>query len=109
MTAVTTVPVYEPAPTPNAGNCGETIGLLSSGIYACRQVSMRQLPSPSAVAWLFDLGDTRGPWIVVLRDHEVEARERLGEHLVELGQADDIAQAMDLLADVTPEHAGVVW
>lgn len=70
---------------------------------------MRQLPSPSAVAWLFDLGKPRGPWIVVLRDHEDEARQRLAEHLVELGQAADVAGAFALLTGVTPEHAGVVW
>jgi hypothetical protein len=70
---------------------------------------MRQLPSPSAVAWLFGLGDLRGPWIVVLRDLEPEARERLAEHLVELGQATDVSEAMELLADVTAEHAGVLW
>jgi hypothetical protein len=70
---------------------------------------LRQLPSPSAVAWLFDLGELRGPWIVVLRDLELEARERLAEHLVELGQATDVSDAMELLADVTPEHAGLLW
>ena len=72
------------------------------------QVS-RQLSTPSAAAWLFDFGDTRGPWIVVLRDHEEEARQRLAEHLVELGQAADVAEAMSLLAEVAVDHAGVVW
>lgn len=71
--------------------------------------SMRQLPSPSAVAWLFDLGEPRGPWIVVLRDHEDEARQRLAEHLVELGQAGDVTEGFALLAGVAPEHVGVVW
>jgi len=66
---------------------------------------MRQLPSPSAAAWLFDLGDLRGPWIVVLRDHEEEARERLAE----LGQSPDIPTALALVADVVVDHAGVIW
>lgn len=70
---------------------------------------MRQLPSPSATAWLFDLGSFRGPWIVVLRDIEEEARERLAEHLVELGQATDLPEAMAQLADVPVDHAGVLW
>ena len=75
----------------------------------CGVSLMRQLPSPSAVAWLFDLGDVRGPWVVVLRDHEDEARERLAEHLVELGQAADVRHAYELLENVEAEHAGVVW
>ena len=69
----------------------------------------RQLPPPSAAAWLFDLGDLRGPWILVLRDHEDEARQRLAEHLVELGQATDVADAMATLAGVSVDHAGVIW
>lgn len=70
---------------------------------------MRQLPSPSAAAWLFDLGSLRGPWILVLRDREDEARQRLAEHLVELGQASDVAEAMTVLSDVPVDHAGVIW
>lgn len=46
-------------------NCAPRHGLISWGVSL-----MRQLPAPSAAAWLFDLGDLRGPWIVVLRDHE---------------------------------------
>jgi hypothetical protein len=71
--------------------------------------TLRQLPSPSAAAWLFDLGQLRGPWMVVLRDLEPEARERLAEHLVELGHAEDVAAAMRLLAAVQVDHAGVLW
>lgn len=70
---------------------------------------MRQLPSPSASARLFDLGPVRGPWIVVLRDREDEARERLAEHLVELGQADTVAEGMRLIARSVVDHAGIVW
>jgi hypothetical protein len=70
---------------------------------------MRQLPSPSAVAWLFNLGSRGGPWIVVLRDVEDEARERLAEHLVDLGHAVDVADAMVALAEVPADHAGVIW
>ena len=87
-----------------AATSGQPPGVLFLGVSL-----MRQLPSPSAVAWLFDLGDVRGPWIVVLRDHEHEARERLAEHLVELGQAGDVRDAFELLEHVKPEHAGVVW
>jgi hypothetical protein len=48
-------------------------------------------------------------WILVLRDREDEARERLAEHLVELGQASDVAEAMSVLTDVPVDHAGVIW
>jgi hypothetical protein len=85
-------------------NCALQHGLISWGIYA-----MRQLPSPSAAAWLFDLGDLRGPWILVLRDREDEARQRLAEHLVDVGQASDVAEAMAVLADVPIDHAAVIW
>lgn len=85
-------------------NCAPRHGLFSWGVSL-----MRQLPSPSAAAWLFDLGDLRGPWIVVLRDHEEEARERLAEHLVELGQSPDIPTALAVVADVAVDHAGVIW
>lgn len=81
--------------------CHELIGL---GVYM-----QRQLPTPSGAAWLFDLGELRGPWILVLRDHEDEARQRLAEHLVELGQASNVAEAMTVLSDVAVDHAGVIW
>jgi hypothetical protein len=45
----------------------------------------------------------------VLRDHEDEARRRLAEHLVELGQVSDVAEAMSVLTDVPLDHAGVIW
>ena len=70
---------------------------------------IRQLPSPSATAWLFDLGGHGGPWIVVLRDVDCEARERLAEHLVSLGKAADVAAAMAMLTCIRAEHAGVLW
>jgi hypothetical protein len=67
------------------------------------------LAAVRGAAWLFDLGELRGPWILVLRDHEDEARQRLAEHLVELGQAGDVAEAMTVLSDVAVDHAGVIW
>lgn len=70
---------------------------------------MRQLPSPSAVAWLFDLGEVRGPWVAVLRDHEEEAQERLAEHLVDLELATNVVEATEILAEISPMHVGVVW
>lgn len=86
------------------GNCACGFRLISWGVSL-----MRQLPSPSAVAWLFDLGTLSGPWIVVLRDVEEEARERLAEHLVDLGQAADVQAAMVTLATTAADHAGVIW
>jgi len=94
----------EPARTGASRTYAEALGLIFF-----RVSPVRQLPSPSAAAWLFDLGDLRGPWIVVLRDREDEARERLAEHLVELDQASDVAEAMQILDGVTADHAGVIW
>lgn len=88
---------------PSAGNCAATVDVIFSWVSL-----MRQLPSPSAMGWLFDLGDLRGPWILVLRDREDEARERLAEHLVGLAQAVDVRDAFELLESVEAERAGVV-
>lgn len=85
-------------------NCATPAGLFSLGVSP-----VRQLPAPTASAWLFDLGDIRGPWLVVLRDHEDEARERLAEHLVDLGLATDMRAAFQILEDVRADNAGVVW
>lgn len=70
---------------------------------------MRQLHSQIGNAWLYDLGDLRGPWLLVLRDREDEARERLAEHLVETRLVPDLAAAVDLLVEVDAETAGVLW
>ena len=88
----------------HAGSCAAGSALVFFGVSP-----MRQLPSPSAAAWLFDLGLAGGPWIVVLRDREDEARERLAEHLVELGQADTVKAGMEALTRARVDHAGVVW
>jgi hypothetical protein len=40
---------------------------------------------------------------------EDDARERLAEHLVEMDQAADVAEAMQILTGVTADHAGVIW
>lgn len=85
-------------------NCASTSRLISWGVSP-----MRQVPPPSASAWLFDLGSLRGPWILVLRDLEDEALERLAEHLVDLGHAAGVAEALAALASVEAYHAGVIW
>lgn len=69
----------------------------------------RQVPAPSAAAWLIDLASTRGPRFVVLSASADVAREALGEYLVSIGRVSDIEEARELLADSLAEPVGVVW
>ena len=50
-----------------------------------------QLPSPAADAWSIDLTGLGGPRYVVLTTSEQHARERLAQHLAELGKAEAVA------------------
>lgn len=70
---------------------------------------MRQVPPPSASAWLFDLAAVRCPQFAVLRGDEVEARDALVDHLVEIGSVADREEAAELLADAEVGSIGVVW
>jgi hypothetical protein len=70
---------------------------------------MRQVPAPSATAWLLDLTAARGPRVVVLRGDEAEAREALARHLQDIGSAFSDEEAAELIAEATSEPVGVVW
>ena len=68
----------------------------------------RQVPSPSASAWCFDLETEGGPTIVVLRTDLAEAREALEAHLLELGPVRP-ALANDLAQNLPAETVAVIW
>jgi hypothetical protein len=70
---------------------------------------MRQVPTPSASAWLVDLSELRGPVFCVLRASQEEAREALIAHLLEIGQFDTREEAVEVVADAPTESVGVVW
>ncbi len=69
----------------------------------------RQVPSPSATAWLFALKTEGRPQFVVLRTHEDAARNALLEHLVEAGAVTDSAEAHRLVTRADTDLAEVVW
>ncbi len=68
----------------------------------------RQVPSPSAVAWLLDLSPTGGPRYVVLRPDEQEARDALSVHLIDIG-AMTIEEADTVTETAEAESVAVVW
>lgn len=65
----------------------------------------RQVPTPSASAWSFDLSRLGGPRFVVLNANEAEARTHLAEHLLELGRTGDLTE----IQTVAGERVAVVW
>ncbi|HXV05731.1 MAG TPA: hypothetical protein VFP23_07525 [Solirubrobacterales bacterium] len=69
----------------------------------------RQVPSPSAAAWLVDLAVADGPSFVVMRLNEAAAREALVAHLVEIDAVADEVAAKDLVGAAPVESVGVVW
>jgi len=69
----------------------------------------RQVPAPSAAAWLFDLSHLQAPMYVVLRQDEAEARACLAVHLAELGVVVDFGEAAGALLASKVQHAGVIW
>lgn len=69
----------------------------------------RQVPSPSASAWLIDLRAAEGPAFVVLRVREDEAADRLVEHLIDIGAVIGEAEAAALISGVEPISVAVVW
>jgi hypothetical protein len=69
----------------------------------------RQLPAPSAGAWSIDLTALGGPVFVILTTSEQHARERLVEHLVELGKVDDVGAGTMLLAGIPTQRMAVIW
>ena len=46
---------------------------------------------------------------MILTSRERHARERLVEHLVELGKAADIGAGTMLLAEIPTERVAVIW
>ena len=64
---------------------------------------MCQVPAPSAVAWLVDLGEIRGARLAVLRAYEQDVRDAVAAHLVEI----QAATAGDSAADCEPLGIGL--
>lgn len=69
----------------------------------------RQLPAPSADAWSIDLTAFDGPRYVVLACSEQHARQRLAQHLAELGKIEDIGAGTVLIAEIPVERVAVIW
>ncbi len=68
-----------------------------------------QLPSPTADAWSVELNGLGGPRYVVLTTSERHARERLAQHLAELGKAETVAAGTVLIAEIPAERVAVIW
>ena len=68
-----------------------------------------QLPSPAADAWSIDLTGLGGPRYVVLPTSEQHARERLAQHLAELGKAATSRAGTVLIAEIPAERVAVIW
>ena len=67
----------------------------------------RQVPAPSAAAWLFDLSHLGAPTFCA---RTKPRRERpWGVHLVELGVMGDCSEAAVALANATVQHTGLIW
>ena len=85
------------------------VGGLAGCFFSVVIDESRQVPAPSAPAWLFDLSERRGPSFAVLRRHEDEARVALGLHLADSGAVVDLEDAIELLDGVNPHSVTVVW
>jgi hypothetical protein len=69
----------------------------------------RQVPSPAADAWSIDLTPLGGPRYVILTTSEQHARERLAQHLAELGKAETVGSGTNMIADIQAERVAVIW
>ena len=69
----------------------------------------RQFPAPAADAWSIDLTALGGPRFVILTTSEQHARQRLVEHLAELGKVEHIGAGTVLLAEIPAERVAVIW
>lgn len=69
----------------------------------------RQLPSPSATAWSFDLAPLGGPCLVVLTTDKATARTLLAQHLADLGKVESPTTARGLIAAIPTESVTVLW
>jgi hypothetical protein len=96
----------DPQPRRTASNCAPARRLIS---FLVMIDTSRQLPAPTADAWSIDLTALGGPLFVVLTTSEAHARERLVEHLVELGKVEDIGAGTMLLAEIPAERVAVIW
>jgi len=85
-------------------HCAAGSGLLFSGVYVSRQV-----PTPSAAAWLLDLTASGGLTLVVLRREQCEARAVAVGHLLDAGIVGGVAEAREIVARATPELVAVTW
>jgi hypothetical protein len=85
-------------------HCAAGSGLLFSGIYA-----MRQVPTPSAAAWLLDLTASDGPMLVVLRREQCEARAAAVGHLLDAGIVVGVAEARKIVAEADAQLVAVTW
>lgn len=85
-------------------HCAAGSGLLFSGVYVSRQV-----PTPSAAAWLFDLTRSGGPLLLVLRRDASEARATAVGHLLDAWVAIDDGHARAMVAAVEPQLVAVTW
>jgi hypothetical protein len=92
------------SPAGRTQHCAAGASLLFSGVYVRRQV-----PTPSAAAWLLDLTERGGPLLVVLRRESDEAIATAVGHLLDADLAADPAQARELVADVKPQLVAVTW
>lgn len=68
----------------------------------------RQVPSPSASAWLLEVAAAGSPRYVVLRTDEEEAREALAAYLADIGAVETMS--IDTVTEsTTAEIVAVVW
>lgn len=70
---------------------------------------MRQVPSPSASAWLLDLAEVDGPRYIVLRLDDGTARQALREHLLDIGAVSSEEEAGALVDHAASTPAAVIW
>lgn len=68
-----------------------------------------QVPAPAAAAWLLDLTASDGPMLVVLRRDRVEAAATAVGHLLDVGLANDAAQARGMVAATDVQLVAVTW
>jgi len=69
----------------------------------------RQVPAPSAAAWLIDLSSFDGPSYTVLRLDEGAARRALREHLLDIGAVLSDEEAGALVDHAASTPSAVIW
>jgi hypothetical protein len=94
--------------TERTSTCGQPDGVIFSGVSAMVN-EPRQLPAPSATAWLIDLAEVGGPSYVVLCREEAVAQQILIRHLVAIGKVTNTMEAEPIVADTPIESVAVIW